>query len=365
MVESEARSEALGFADYAGILWRRKWVIVVAALVSTAAAFAYSLMQTPRYEATAQLVYAQPIDPTNPIAPVTSSTSQDLALQSAVYAVETPIIVERAEAILGGSSSDYEVTADISGVSSTTDDKTGFMSLQARGPDPRTTAAIANAYAQAVIEWRQAQVLDKIRIAEAAVLAEQETYATSESKNTSEYLALTQQLQRLKLLAKAASADVQLVAPAAIPKEPFAPQTWRAVVLGLGLGLLVGLALALLLDQLGSRADAHQRVQPAQSEADDSRGTHVYVRVAGDGGGPEGRRHHVVLAEGAEADAHVAVDVDEGGSPVGERRQEQSHIEDDLVDDGASADHGTERNVARPPRAKPSRRPGKGPRHPS
>ncbi len=112
------------------------------------------------------------------------------------------------------------MSADISGVSSTTDDKTGFMSLRASGPGPRKTAAIANAYAQAVIEWREAQVLGKIQMAEAVVRAEQETYTTPASKSTSEYLALTQQLQRLSLLAEAASADVQLVAPAAIPKEP-------------------------------------------------------------------------------------------------------------------------------------------------
>lgn len=301
-------------------------MIAIAVVVSTLAAFAYSMAQAPQYEATAELVYVQPIDPTNPLGPIYSSTTQDLALQSAVYAVETQAILDRVDELLDESVSAYEITAAISGVSSTDDDKTGFVTLSVTGPDADKAAAVANAYAQAIVEWRETQVLDRVRAAEAAVQAQLDTYISPASRGTSDYVALKQNLERLRLLEKAVTPDVQVVAPAIPPSDPFAPQPWRAAVLGFGLGLLVGLALALLFDQLG----VHRPIQQAHHEAEDagSGGVQRYVTVAPGVASSKGSRRR-----GQREETQIGGDDGEGAKTDGE--------DDRLLADEASAARGT------------------------
>jgi len=238
--------------EYLHVLWRWKWVIVVAVCASTFAAYVYSSQQPRQYMATAELIYVEPIDPTSPLGPSYSSDARDLAVQDVINVMGSPLIAGRAQTMLDKSSvGPYGISTSVSGgsVSGTG----GVIDVSATSASARDAAAVANAYAQAVVTWRKAQQLDRVALAERAVRAKLSGFTSGVSRRTTDYIMLKQNLQNLKLLEMTVSGDFQLVTPAAAPVVPFAPQPGRSGALGMGVGLLAGVGLAFLFNQLTTK----------------------------------------------------------------------------------------------------------------
>ena len=59
--------EGATLRDYLGVIWRRKWVVILVTLVAAGAAYGFSAVQAPVYEAQADLIYEQPLDVSNPL----------------------------------------------------------------------------------------------------------------------------------------------------------------------------------------------------------------------------------------------------------------------------------------------------------
>jgi polysaccharide biosynthesis transport protein len=250
--------EGLTLRDIGRGVWRWKWLVVAITCSSALVAYVYSSQQAPQYMATAQLVYVQPVDPTNPLTPAYTSNAQDLAIETAVNVVEAPVIVDNARSILGGlRSSGYRVSAITSGATST--NLTGsVIKLSATGANPNDAAAVANAYAQAMVDWRKAQQLDRLKVAEQAVQARLNTFTSATSKRTSDYTLLQQNLQNLRLLEPTVTADLQIIAPATAPAESFTPKPRRSAAEGLGVGLFASVVLALVVSQLASKVQSQR-----------------------------------------------------------------------------------------------------------
>jgi len=243
----------LSLGDYLQVLWRWKWMIVVVVVAATAGAFAYSWRQAPRYQSTATLLYVEPVDPTNPLgSSYYSSQAQDVAVESVVNVVGSSEIGDRAKKYLEQGVTDrYDVSTTVRG--GTVSGTGGVIDVTATSGSPRGSAAVATAYAEAIVEWRKAQQLDRVDAASEAVKASLAGYTTESSRKTAEYLALTQQLADLKLLETTATGDFKLVSPGAVPDTPVSPKPRQAAVLGMGVGLLTAIGLAFLLDPLTTR----------------------------------------------------------------------------------------------------------------
>ncbi|MFZ9629890.1 MAG: hypothetical protein ACO3C1_11130 [Ilumatobacteraceae bacterium] len=137
--------------------------------------------------------------------------------------------------------------------------RTDIIRITVRNADPASAAALAQAYADAYIEVRSQQVTLELTTATTELggiigrLQDQlaQTPDTSADRATLEGQLETYQLtlEHLNLELLSRTSGVTLVSPAAIPTDPVAPRPWRAGVLALLVGLVIGAGAALILDQ--------------------------------------------------------------------------------------------------------------------
>ena len=256
--------EGLTLRDYAGIIWRRKWLIVLIVVVATASAFFYTSRKTKQYEAGATMFYRQPLDLANPL----SNTSTDIVSIDREMATIGDILAGRqlqtsAEAILKRQNVDlspgYTITAAQPSTSTSNTSTTSFGSngvvVTGRSASPTLAAAAANAFTTAYIAWDAQQSRAQIAAAIPAVQRRLAQYATqgAAAMDSTEYILLTQQLRDLQILQDTTVGNYHMLTPATTPTRPVAPNIKRATVLGFGVGLFVALCLALLLEQFDTR----------------------------------------------------------------------------------------------------------------
>ena len=88
--------------DYLGVIWRRKWVVLLVVLVATGSAYFFSARQTKQYEANADLIYEQQLDVSNPLTgqSYTDASERNLELRSVGSILAGPDMIQRAAADL-------------------------------------------------------------------------------------------------------------------------------------------------------------------------------------------------------------------------------------------------------------------------
>ena len=254
------KSGGMSLTEYLRVIWRWKWVVLIVVCASTAGAFAYSWRQAPQYAATASLLYVEPVDPSDPLGgSYYAGEARDLAVENILDLADSTEIYDlaqkNAEAPLTGA---FTVSASARESTSGTSGTSGVVDVTAISEDPDVAAVAANAYAAAIVQWRKDQQLKRITAAEEAVKVTMDAYTTPESKQSSDYLLLQQRMQSLKLLATTAAGDFEQITQAVPPSEPFAPQPRQAAVMGFGVGLLLGIALAFILEPLTARVSGKQ-----------------------------------------------------------------------------------------------------------
>jgi succinoglycan biosynthesis transport protein ExoP len=227
------------------IVRRRKWVVVQAVIVVPVLALLLSLSQEKEYTATATLLFRQA-----PIGIAEGESVEDPTRVAATNGqlVGLPIVADKAAESLDGVSSG-EIFGSIAVEPSAEADT---AKISATTPDPETSAAMANAYGRAYIAFRREsdrnQVQDAIDVAETGL-----SQLSEEEREGKEGAALNEQLDRLKLAQALQTGGAELVQPADVPSSPSSPQTTRNVMLGIILGGLLGLGLAVLLDRIDRR----------------------------------------------------------------------------------------------------------------
>jgi succinoglycan biosynthesis transport protein ExoP len=159
-------------------------------------------------------------------------------------------------------------------VSASSVGETDVIEVGATSTDPQRAARVANAYAEAYVDLRQQQAVDgllkaveKIQVkvdelqSQIDALDQQIALIPPESRVDNPLLprraVLIQQqgafqgrLDEVQVTANLKTGDAQLVTPAATPSRPATPQPRRDAVVALVVGLLLGVALALLREHL-------------------------------------------------------------------------------------------------------------------
>ncbi len=259
---STATRQGMELRDYLAVFRRRKGTVLLATLVVTGVALALSLAQTPVYEAKVRLLLestqsvfdasgsARPVDVRTEIERLQSHPVQQSVREKAGVA-------PRVSAIQVG--------------------QTQVMQLTTESTDRAKAAALANAYAEAYIGLRVSQAVDQLERAAkplqqkidaldaeirplqdqiAAVPAGPQREAKSLELSPKLTSLLTIQstfkstLDKLQVDAGLRSGGVQIVAPAVVPTDPVRPKPIRNSLLGLGVGLILGTALAFLFEHL-------------------------------------------------------------------------------------------------------------------
>jgi len=262
--------------SYLRVLRRRKTYIILAVIAVTAGALGVSLIQHKTYQATASLLLAPRTSETVVGNGNNNQNGQDAAsaVQTQIELIQSAPVAQEVKKRIG-----FAPSISISQVG-----QTQVVHLTASSQDPATAAKVANTYAQAYIDVRRTQALDDLGAAGQQVQGkisdlEKQIDAIPVSGNPpraadpaledqregliNQQSVYRQNLDQLQLQAGLNSGGAQLVTPATTPTSPVSPKPARNVLVGLLGGLILGVALAFLFEQLDDSVKTKDDVERA------------------------------------------------------------------------------------------------------
>ena len=237
-VASIERTDEMTLRDYAGVVWRRKWLVIIPTVLTALVAATLSLAQTPMYRASADVLVRLP--------PTASSLG-------ATGAVMSPRLVENELETASGSALKTEVRATVGNeptLSVSLSEGSDVFTFTATSSDANAAAFAANTYAEQYIELQATSLIDEYAARTVVLEAQLEAIdagEVDESRRT-EYQRELENLVVSTQLARTSGA--MLIDAATPPGTPYEPNTLRTVTLALVVGLLLGLGAAFLVDYL-------------------------------------------------------------------------------------------------------------------
>jgi capsular exopolysaccharide synthesis family protein len=243
-------SEGLNLERALGALLRRAPLILLCFVLAAGAAFVFSKLQTKKYTTASSLAFSS-----NPlsqqIAGLSPSSSSSLLVQQAndIELVRLGEMAAKTASVLGHGLTAEKVSASLS-ISGR--GESGVVEVSATATSPSLAAAIANTYAGEFVRDQQGANRDYFRSALTLVKRQLEAL-TRAQRVGADGLALQNRAQTLALLSELQYGNVQVAQEASVPTSPSAPRTSRNTLIGGALGLLIGLGLAFVFEQLDPR----------------------------------------------------------------------------------------------------------------
>lgn len=263
---AEDRSADLDLREYLRVLRRRKWTIALAAGIVVAVALGSALLQTPVYQASAELLL-QARSTESLFDPQTGQRVDPVRL------MQTEIQVMKSEPVRNAVKERLGVAPNVSVAPV---GQTDVLRVRAQSTDPKRAALVANTYAQAYIDYRRKQAVDDLLAASQEVqekvsglqvqidaltnqLNDIDPKSGAETRSriqgqiaqlVSQQALFRQKLDELQVDAALKTGGAQLVTPASTPTSPSAPQPVRTATVALVVGLVFGVGLAFLYDFL-------------------------------------------------------------------------------------------------------------------
>jgi uncharacterized protein involved in exopolysaccharide biosynthesis len=229
-----------------GLLRRNAGLICACAVVLGLAAYLLSMLMPDRYTSTASLLFRQsPL-----VGQVTgfaegerfSSVEQEGATNVAVVQ-SRPVAAETARQIGG----DYGVGSVEEAMSIEARPNTRVVDVTAEAGTPEQAVRLANTYGEVFVAQRTRQVRREVQ--EALDRLERELQLLPDTARAAGR-ELEQRASTLRVLNAVQSPNVELIQQAQLPDGPASPRPGRNAVLGLLFGLLLGVGLAALRQQL-------------------------------------------------------------------------------------------------------------------
>jgi capsular exopolysaccharide synthesis family protein len=227
---------------------RRKLIVLLCLIITPIAAYVFSASQEKQYSGSASLLFRDPGFDQKVFGSSALPPSTDPAREGAtnVKLVSLEVVASRTARQLGGISGPTikrKVKTEAEGQSD-------VVAITATDPDPRRAARIANTFAEQYIGFRRAADRSKIRAAQDLVRGQLNQLPPAQRQGDGKAQSL---LQQLDVLGSLQTGNAELVQRAQVPTSPSSPRTMRDVVVAVFLGLLLGLAAALLLERLDRR----------------------------------------------------------------------------------------------------------------
>lgn len=241
---------------------RRRWWIVIACVVFTGgAAILFSTRQVKQYTASASLLFQDPgfdqmVFGSNFAQPTADPTRQ---AATNIDLVSLPTVAARTSRALGGKITPGRVRAEVSVAASGQAD---IASISATDSSPVEAAVIANTYAKQYIRYRQQA--DRAKVAGAQTSVRHDLAQLTPSQRTSAVgQSLLNRANQLQILASLQTGNAELAQAATTPTSPSSPKTERNGIIGILVGLMLGLAIALLVDRFDQRLRDSAAVEEA------------------------------------------------------------------------------------------------------
>jgi polysaccharide biosynthesis transport protein len=276
-VSPEEATRELELRDYLSVLRRRKGVIALTVVVVAGAALAFSYLQTPVYEATAEVL----IRPRTSEQILTPNADRTQAAADAQRAIDTEIKVLQSRTVEDAVRKKLGRVPDIS---ASTAGQTDVISVGARSTNRARAARDANTYARTYLEVRRNQAVDDFLSAGDEVQAKivdlqhqidalpaslrpDPNVDAQRSSLEQQQAYYRQQVDQLQVAAQISqSGGGQVVSRATTPSSPVEPQALRNGLIALVLGLLLGIGLAFLRDYLDDSIRTKEDLERASGE---------------------------------------------------------------------------------------------------
>jgi capsular exopolysaccharide synthesis family protein len=277
-VEPDAPSE-LDLRSYLRILRRRKWSVILATLVAVAIAVGASLIQDPVYEGDARVLLETPPAETlfNPV--TGQRTDPKRRVETEIEVVESAHVRRLVSERVGPSPRANAVPVR----------QTDVIAIRVRSIDADRAAVLANAYAAAYIDFRRSTAVASLVAAGTEIqrhLTEQRTQtdrldqqiaaaeAANQVQRASDLRAernaaleqqglLRQKLDQLQVESSLHNGGAQVVSPARALNRPVSPQPIRDGALAALFGVLLGVGVAILREQLDDTIKAKEDLERA------------------------------------------------------------------------------------------------------
>ena len=287
------------FRAYLQTLRQRKWWVGSIAVLVLVLSLAFSLTAHKQYSATAQLL-VQPSVNANAL----SATQQPVTQTDVQTELQLVTSAPVQQAVRAQLKSTPAVSASEVG-------QTNVMAITATSGVPSQASLVANLYANAFVQYRQAVASRNLESAEAQLRSQissigqqlgsfhGNTTSPEASALFNQQAVLKEQLAQMQVSGAVDTGEVVLVTPAQTPVSPSSPKPVQDALLGLAVGLALGLAVAFLLNSLDDRLTSKESAE------------HV-------GGGPVLAMTPVVASWRRQTQKPVVVSLTEPTSPAAE-----------------------------------------------
>lgn len=255
--------DRLNLVGFFRVMARRWHIVLLCVLVVPAVAYYVSSREEKKYETKARVLFrdsGQDNQFSNtPGLPAVEDPERQAA--TILDLLQLPAVAERTARALGEGATAGQVASQIStGATGQSD----VYSIEARTTSPAAAARLANTYADQFVAYRRdvdrQQVAETRRTLERQIQASQRRGSTDPSEEARR-AQLRDRVAELRIVESLQDGDVEVVQRADVPTEAVSPKPRRDTAIGLGLGLLLGVGLALLFEALDRRLRSMRSVE--------------------------------------------------------------------------------------------------------
>ena len=271
---AETSTSAVDIRAFFGVLWRRKWSILLIVVLTTASALFFSYRRTPIYSSTAEVQ----------VTPLTASQILNTNPYWTLANMDNEIHVVQSAAVAGLADRAMQTRAGSGSLSVEVPTNTLILQIGYAHPDPETARDGAQAFANAYLTYRtrvavnayaqarqaiQTQI-DELRTdLEAAQVALEASPAGSsdETVAANQVDQLSSQIAGLNTqVASLTAPDITpgtLIQPAEVPTFPSSPDHRQDAALGFVAGLVLGVGFAFLRERMDDRIHGRAQLETA------------------------------------------------------------------------------------------------------
>lgn len=257
-------TEGIDVSAFFGVLRRRALIIVAVVLAAAAGAYIVSKGQKAKYTATTKLLLKGTSSNTansggqptfGPTIPSTSPDREALVTRGAVLKETQRRLAQRI-----GDKRAGEVVSKLTAFSG---QDSQVVELRAEASDPSVAADAANTLGAVNIDLRKAQTIAELRRAERSAEQQIAKLSPTNQNDAPALGALRTQLTNLKGTEATTDGNAEVVQQASAPSSPSSPKPTQNAIIGAFGGLLLGLAIALVREQLDRRVRHSKQLEEA------------------------------------------------------------------------------------------------------
>src|SRR5436305_712456 len=239
------------------VIRERWWVIAISAVVCFAVTLGLSLHAQKQYTSSASLL----IKPSNLPAVIAPSQSQpsDPNTLARVQSDDVSLVTSNtiASAVKKRLNTSESVADLQSQVQASADSTNDIIDVSVTDPNPGQAALKANAFASSLVDYLTTSAQQQLVSGQAKLQNELARLPANSPSRT----ALQQGLEQVIALEAVTNGGTQVVQQAGTPTSPSSPNVKRDAAIGLVAGVLIGLALAFLLDLFDRRIKSPEALE--------------------------------------------------------------------------------------------------------